>query len=131
MKKIKIYIAGRTSFVKKHEKLKEYLQSNLDCEVYLPHELVSVDTPKNELPNEAFTKCVEYMNKADIILADINIYGKDTSWEIGYTYGIGKKIIGFAKNEKYKYDFMVRGALTYVTKNEKEIIDIIKSEVEI
>jgi len=125
-KKIKIYLAGRTSFVKKHENLKNYLLDKLDCEIFLPHELVSVDVPKEKLPEEAFTNCIEHMNEADIIVADINIYGKDTAWEIGYCFGLNKKIIGYAKNEAYKRDFMVRGALTYITKDEEEIVQLIK-----
>ena len=130
LKTICIYIAGRTSFVKRHNKIKEFLHNNLNCEVYLLHELVSVDTPKHELPYEAFKKCVEHMNKADIILADINIYGKDTSWEIGYCHGIGKKIIALSKNGRYLSDFMVKGALTFVAINEDQVIDIIKNQIQ-
>jgi len=127
MKKIKIYIAGRTSFVKKHNNLKNFLCNNLDCEVYLPHELVSPDTPKEKLPEEAFTKCVEHMDKADVILADMNIYGKDTSWELGYCFGNNKNVIGYTNNDSYKADFMVKGPLTHIATNQDEILDKIKT----
>jgi nucleoside 2-deoxyribosyltransferase len=131
MGKIAIYVAGRTSFIKKHNDLKKYLESNLTCEVCLPHELVPSDTSKDRLPAEAFTRCVEYMNKADIVIADLGIYGKDTAWEIGYLYGTDKKVIGLTSNEKYKFDFMVRGALTCIAKKKEELINIIEREVTI
>jgi nucleoside 2-deoxyribosyltransferase len=129
LRKIRIYVAGRTSFVKKHNDLKKYLESNLRCEVYLPHELVPLDTPKDELPIEVFTKCVKHMDKADIVIADVSIYGKDTAWEMGYLYGMNKKVVGFTSNEKYGFDFMVRGGLTHIAKKKEEIIEIIEKEV--
>jgi nucleoside 2-deoxyribosyltransferase len=131
MRKIAIYVAGRTSFIKKHNDLRKYLESNLNCEVCLPHELVPSDTSKDKIPTEAFTKCVKYMNMADIIIADIDIYGKDTAWEIGYLYGTEKKVIGLAGNERYKFDFMVRGALTCIAKKKEELVKIIEREVRI
>ena len=128
MRKIKIYVAGRTSFVKKHNHLKDYLERNLGCEVYLPHELVPLDTPKDKLPFEVFTKCLKHMDMADIVIADLSVFGKDTAWEIGYFYGINKKVIGLTNNEKYKFDFMIRGAMTAIAKNKQEIVEIIKKE---
>jgi len=126
MKKVRLYLAGKIGYVKKHESLKRFLEKSIDCEIYLPHEFVSLDVPKEKLPREAFRKCVDHIKKADAVIADMSIYGKDTAWEVGYCYGIGKQVIGFARNKKYKKDFMVRGSIAHITRNKKVIVRMIK-----
>ena len=127
MKKIRLYLAGKICYVKRHESLKRFFEKSIECEVYLPHEFVPLEIPKEKLPREAFKKCVDHINKADAVIADISVYGNDTAWEVGYCYGIKKKIIGFARNKKYKADFMVKGTLSCVAKNKEEIVKMIKN----
>jgi nucleoside 2-deoxyribosyltransferase len=127
MKKIKLYLAGKIGYVKRHESLRNYLSGRINCEVFLPHEFVALNIPKEKLPREAFKKCVDHINKADAVIADITVYGKDTTWEIGYCYGIKKKVIGFASDDKHKKDFMVKGSLLHVVRDKEEIVRMLKN----
>lgn len=129
MKKIKLYLAGKIGYVEAHESLRKQLTKRIDCEIFLPHEFVALDIPKEKLPLEAFKKCVDHINKADAVIADITIYGKDTAWEIGYCYGIRKKVIGFVRNNKYKKDFMIKGSLFCIARNKEEIVKMIRKIV--
>lgn len=97
--------------------------------MFLPHELVPRDVPKDKMPLTVFRKCVRAMKDADIIVANINVYGKDTSWEIGYCYGLGKIVMGFTKNRSYKHDFMVNQSVI-ITTSEDELVNILKKHIE-
>jgi nucleoside 2-deoxyribosyltransferase len=68
-----------------------------------------------------------WINRADAVITDICVYGKDTAWEVGYCYGIGNTVIGFAGNKKYKSDFTVRGSLTRVARDKKAIVEMIRN----
>jgi len=109
MAQIKIYLAGRANLVARPETIRKHLQGHVSCLLYLPHELVPVDIPKTELPDEVFQRCVEHIDKADAVVAAIDSYGRDTSWEIGYCSGLGRKVIAFTENSEYQADFMIRG----------------------
>lgn len=126
MKKIKIYLAGKIYLVERHNEIKKFLEENLECEVFVPHELVPLDIPKDKLPIEVFEKCVEHMKKADVIVADVEDYGKDTAWEVGFCHGVGKPVIAFTKNDSFKSDFMVKGVFSNIAESGTELIEIIK-----
>ncbi len=116
--KIKIYVSGRTAHVAEHTSLKKFLEQNLNCEVFLPHDFVPNGIPKEKFPREVFLKCVEFMNKSDLIVANVGNYGKDTAWEIGYCHANGKPVIALAKTDEHLADFMVKGAFDHVVRSE-------------
>jgi len=102
------------------------LEAMFDSEVYLPHLLVPDSMPKERIPRTAFRRCVKCMNLAHVIVADIEVYGKDTAWEIGYCYQLGKPIIGYTENEHYRADFMVRGALVHIARSPRSLGTLIE-----
>lgn len=122
-----IYLAGRVSFKRRHERIANLITKNIGCKVYLPHELVPNNIPKDQLANIVYIRCVEAMKKADIIVADIAVYGKDTASEIGFCHGIGKTIIGITNNKQYEKDFMAKNFITKIVDNNEDLIKEIMS----
>lgn len=125
LRKLRIYIAGRTALVHRHERLAHLLESMVDCEVFLPHLLVPDSVPKNRIPRAAFIRCVKHMKLADVVVADIEVYGKDTAWEIGYCHALAKPIIGYTENRRYESDFMVRGAVVHIARSPNELSSLL------
>jgi len=120
-----IYLAGRVSLIRRHERIASLITKDIGCKVYSPHELVPNNIPKDQLAKIVFERCVEAMKKADVIVADIAVYGKDTASEIGFCYGIGKTVIGITTNKQYEKDFMTKNFTTKIVDNDEDLIKAI------
>jgi nucleoside 2-deoxyribosyltransferase len=66
------------------------------------------------------------MDKADCVVVNLEQFGKDTAAEIGYSYGIGKPVVGFTAESHYENDTMVRGFLITVARDETTLVEVVK-----
>lgn len=106
-KDLKIYIAGSISreFRSSVNELTEGIRRR-GFEVYAPleHTIENAwDWPNNEWALQVFRMDVEAINKCDIVV--VLSWGRHTttagtSWEQGYAYGIGKKILFVEMNDE-------------------------------
>ncbi len=66
------------------------------------------------------------MDASDLVVVELELYGKDTAWEVGYCQGKGKIAIGVSGNAAYMEDFMVRGSLRAVARSEERLIELME-----
>lgn len=45
------------------------------------------------------TVCMEAIKKSQILIVDLDKYGLDTAWELGYAEGLGKRVVGYNEDE--------------------------------
>jgi len=134
-KSLKIYLSGKIILKDYHIELREHIITALNqfcVDIYLPHELAPV--PQNEAEKEKYypeitQECLLHIDKADLVIANIGDYGKDTAAEIVYSYMKGKTIIGLAENQEYKNDFFVRSFVHRVVNSEKQLLEVILSHM--
>ncbi len=92
-----VYIAGPLSqstgrkFIEKIDALCK----QLNLETFLPHRDVGLVEFTSDIP-KAFQEDVKALNRCDLVIASFNHWriGAGTSWELGYAYAKGKKIMG-------------------------------------
>jgi len=84
------------------------------------------DTPqdKDELK---FSNNQKAIADADVFLAVLNIPGKDFAWELGYSYGLGKRIVGYVISDDYRDSPMMRDSVTeLISDNESLLVSLKK-----
>lgn len=74
-----------------------------DFDTFLPHRDVGLVEFTSDIP-KAFKEDVKALKRCDIIVASLNGWriGAGTSWEMGYAYALGKKIIGIKTDKPLK-----------------------------
>ena len=105
---MKVYIAGFDVFLVNHE---EHFKNIKDiCKKYNVEPLIPTDKSipndlkdKKEISNYIFKSNIEMINSCDGILANLNAFrgsepDSGTVFEVGYGYGIGKKIVGYTSS---------------------------------
>ena len=110
----------------KNAELNQSIAKNLESQgisVFLPE----YDTDQTTGPDEIFRSNVEAINNSKIIVAVLKDYGRDFGFELGYTFGMKKKIIGYAEDESYNDDFMIRGALDTIFSTIDRVVTHIKN----
>ncbi len=100
----KIYIAGPDVFeLNSIEIGKDYCEL---CQKYAYEGLYPLDNivdfnqSKNKIAQDIFVANVEFIKKADIVIANLNPFrGKEadsgTVWECGFAHALGKKVYGY------------------------------------
>ena len=112
----------------KNAELNQSIAKNLKSQgisVYLPE----WHTDQNSGPDEIFRSNIEAIKKAKVIIAILKDYGKDFGFELGFTYGLKKNIIGYAEDQSYNNDFMIRGALDIIVSSIDQLIIHVMSQL--
>ncbi|MFX0203294.1 MAG: nucleoside 2-deoxyribosyltransferase [Candidatus Hodarchaeota archaeon] len=104
-----VYICSPIKLSELNKSITKALQSH-KISVYLPE----FHTNQNASPDRIFKSNVEAIRNTTIVVAVLKDYGRDFGFEIGYAYGLGKKIIGYAEDDCYEADTMIRGAIDIV-----------------
>lgn len=115
-----VYICSPLRQFELNRTIAEYLKSH-GISVYLPE----IHTNQSGSPGKIFQSNVEAIRSTTIVVAVLKDYGKDFGFEIGYAYGLGKKIIGYAEDDHYEADTMIRGALDIVV----QTIDLLVARI--
>lgn len=91
------YVAAPHRNVERNDALAQSLRQ-FGIEASVPYDEVynvfGTGTPSGE-PNKVREICIDAILKADGLIVDVDTYGLDTAWEIGYAEGKGKVVIGF------------------------------------
>ena len=79
------------------------------------------DTPqdKDELKFERNSKAIR---EADVFVAVLNVPGKDFAWELGYAYGLNKRIVGYILSNEYKDSPMMRDSIKELVFNIDDLL---------
>lgn len=106
--------------------------SDVKFEIYLPHELAPI--PSREAEKEKYypritRECLKHIDRADIVIANVTNYGKDTAAEIVYGQMIGKHVLALAYNDGYKNDFFVLKFIDKVAVDDEQLIKLIRDVV--
>lgn len=117
-----VYICSPLKNAELNQSIAKNLKSH-GISVYLPER----HTNQTAGPDEIFRSNIEAIKKARIIIAVLKNYGRDFGFEIGFTYGLKKKIIGYAEDESYNDDFMIRGALDTIVSTIDLVVAHIKN----
>lgn len=134
-KAISVYLAGPHRNIARNRKLSEAIKS-FGFKVINPYEEVAAKHLKEEAANavEIREVCMDAISRSDIVLVDLDTYGMDTAWELGYSAGKSKKIIGynedkisstevrFINRRKYNDNFMHGWANQAITNSIDKII---------
>lgn len=136
MKKlIKIYLSGKIKHQKTFLKMRDMIKkglSDIELEIYLPPELAPI--PSSESEKEKYyplitKECLKYIDRADIVIANVSDYGKDTAAEIVYGKMMGKHVLALACNDEYKNDFFVRKFIDEVAVDDGQLVKIIRDAI--
>lgn len=107
---------------------------------YLPADLAKTRIPPMK-SSEIRDICIQAIDDSDYFVIYLDEYGMDSSWELGYAYGSGKKIIGISFDEnklvspksraaKTIWDHWMHGWKTKkVISNLSDLDSLIKSEI--
>lgn len=130
--KMKVYIAGplcsekERKFVEKIERICK----KLGFDTYLPHRDCGLVAFKSDIAR-AFEDDVKALDECNIVVASLNFenIGAGTSWELGYAYAKGKRLIGIRTEEKDseidKLSAMLLGSVKMV-RNFKELKKVLE-----
>lgn len=124
---MKIYLAGSFAYsdkAKTKERQKKLLEvanilRNKNLEVYLPQEL-HIHNAWNYTVSEwglmVFTHDVTEIDKCDVLV--MLSWGKEnnagTAWEVGYAFGIGKKVIVVGMTDEIESIMLLHGSFAQV-----------------
>jgi nucleoside 2-deoxyribosyltransferase len=72
--------------------------SELGVDLTLPGDIAPEGDSSSsvEMRKEIRDACIDAINKSSIMLVDLDRYGMDTAWEIGYAEAVGKRIVGLS-----------------------------------
>lgn len=114
-----VYIAAPHKNVSKNSKLKTALM-HAGFVVKLPFEEVSEGriTGGADQPDAIRSVCIQAIKESQLVVVDLDTYGLDTAWEIGYAEGLGKRVVGYNEDvflaaderpinrRRYEHNFM-------------------------
>jgi nucleoside 2-deoxyribosyltransferase len=94
-----VYIAAPHKNIQKNERIQSALQRN-GFSVKLPFEEVTRRRLSEDInkPEKIRAVCIEAIDVSQFVAVDLDTYGLDTAWELGYAEGLGKRIVGFNKD---------------------------------
>ncbi|RLA72302.1 MAG: nucleoside 2-deoxyribosyltransferase [Epsilonproteobacteria bacterium] len=134
---LKIYIAGPDVFEQNSIQIgKDYCQLCKDYGyegLYPLDNIVDFNQPKNKIAQDIFKANIEFINQADIVIANLNAFrGKEadsgTVWECGYAFALNKKVYGYMDDtssylNQFKEDEKSLNNDTFIDNNNKIIED--------
>ena len=91
-----IYFAAPHKNISKNRLISKKL-SEKGINVNIPYELVARRLGHNcEGDSSSIRKiCMQAINESQFLVVDLDTYGMDTAWEIGYAEGLGKRVLGY------------------------------------
>lgn len=135
IKKIKIYVISNIN-PKRHDYIK-YVTLNLDnrYEVFNPyiHNVYNQDQKKMEY--NVFYKDKLEIDKCNISIVLLPLYGRDCAAEIGYSYGKNKCVISYIEeinnelDSDWLNDWMVKGFTNYIITISNKTYSILKKDL--
>lgn len=111
---IKVYIAGSLISEPVLREITSVLRRNKNFKVFFPLEIETLkyEMSHSVIPFEIAEQCKEWIMQSDIVLINLENFGRDTSWEVGFAEGLGKKRIGFIiSNLRILEDWMVKRSI--------------------
>ncbi|MHA2298770.1 MAG: nucleoside 2-deoxyribosyltransferase [Candidatus Hodarchaeales archaeon] len=103
---------------------------NVDICHYLEQHLFSVYSPGRDTLQSVssfnlFTANCQAIINARVVVAVLDYFGKDFGFEIGFTHGLGKPIIGYATGKVEDSSLMILQAIPTVVESLDELVDAI------
>lgn len=139
--KHQIYIAAPHKNVTKNKGVAESLRSH-GLLVKVPLEEVDNSnlSEQNKSPEAIRQICTSAIDSCDIVAVDLDTYGLDSAWELGYAEGLNKAIVGYSlepdqtteryiNRRIYNENFMHGWLPSNIYYNESGIIEICKNKV--
>ena len=131
-----VYLAGPLfthAELEYNRKLKDMLIKK-GFSVFLPQEDAEDAEGEREKQNQEciFKKCLEGVNISDIVVAVLDGVDVDsgTAWEIGYTYAMGKPVIGLRTDFRTLSDgivnLMVEMSIVALARDEDELLKVLE-----
>jgi nucleoside 2-deoxyribosyltransferase len=102
---ITVYLAGPHKNEKKNSKVAKYLSSR-GIKPIIPYN----ETNQANLVERADDSiqirdiCIKSIKQSDMIIVDLDTYGLDTAWEIGFAEGLKKQILGYNEDIELALD---------------------------
>lgn len=99
-KEISVYLAAPHKNLARNDSIARAL-SDLPIRLQVPYELVRAENLVEE-PSDALKirqTCANAIVESDVLLVDLDNYGLDSAWELGYAEGLGKKVLGYHSDE--------------------------------
>lgn len=114
-----VYIAAPHRNIARDTAIKEAL-AHAGFIVKLPFEEVSTRRLQTGIdrPDAIRSVCIDAIDTSQFIVVDLDTYGLDTAWELGYAEGLGRRVIGYNEDvflttderhinrRKYRHNFM-------------------------
>jgi nucleoside 2-deoxyribosyltransferase len=137
--KCRIYLAAPHRNIAKNNKLKAALL-RAGFLIKLPYDEVATNGFKKGITDPIRIRdiCISAIDISEIILVDLDTYGLDTAWEIGYAEGMKKRIIGYNEDiflttdnrhinrRSYRENFMHGWASWQVCNELEEVLNVIR-----
>lgn len=94
-----VYIAGPHNLITKNKRIARILKEN-DFKVFNPYIEVANKglTERKEDIEKIRETCIECLLNSDFMIVDLDCYGQDTAWEIGFADAIKTQVIGYNEN---------------------------------
>lgn len=128
MKKIKVYFSGSVVNALHIEQIVK-LFPNDKFEFYLPHTFTKPNVPHSKYSKNIFDKCLNFMEKSDIGIINLDCFGKDSSWECGWYHAHNKPLIGYVSSSlSFLKDWMIKGGLDGVLVDNELFYDLIRTD---
>ena len=83
------------------------------------------DTPQ-DIEELKFKNNEKAIREADVFVAVLNVPGKDFAWELGYAYGLNKRIIGYVLSNEYKDSPMMRDSIKEFVPDTEDLLKSLK-----
>jgi nucleoside 2-deoxyribosyltransferase len=135
------YLAAPHKNIAKNHKLKTALTRS-GMAVKVPYEEVVTSGRQHGKadPSTIRNICIAAIDQSDVLIVDLDTYGLDTAWEIGYGEGSGKEVIGYNEDvflttderhinrRLYRENFMHGWEAQRVCTEVEEILDAVKGK---
>ena len=101
--------------------------------IFKPHTDNKYNADNSKIEYGAFFTDKVEMNKADVSLVLMPLFGRDCSSEIGYSHGIGNCVIAYAnrmeteQERDWLNDWMVKGFLDYIITDNQQAFQLLGS----
>ena len=134
MTKINVYAIANIhpTHCEKIERICNLLDGRFD--IFMPHKHNEYNLDNKKIQLGAFRTDKEAMDKSDMALVVMPLYGRDCASEIGYCQGKDKCIVAYvdqmraAQERDWLNDWMVKGFLNYIITPDQEAYSILLSD---
>ncbi|MCA9565234.1 MAG: nucleoside 2-deoxyribosyltransferase, partial [Myxococcales bacterium] len=94
-----VYVAGPHKNVAANNSVRDVLvDAGFDVKVPFAEVRKQKSAIGSGRPERIRAICMKAIDQSDFIAVDLDAYGLDTAWEIGYAEGIGKRVVGYNRD---------------------------------